>query len=48
MEACSESSTVLEHHQHMNYDSCQLKEWYRKRGFAVDDPDTRHLWCYTS
>jgi len=28
------------------FDSTPLVEWYRKRGFAVDDLDGKHLWCY--
>jgi hypothetical protein len=26
------------------FNSDELKEWYRKRGFDIDDPDGKHLW----
>jgi GNAT superfamily N-acetyltransferase len=26
------------------FDSEDLKKWYRKRGFTIDDPDGQHLW----
>ncbi|MBD2294284.1 GNAT family N-acetyltransferase [Anabaena sphaerica FACHB-251] len=28
-------------------DSKELVEWYRKREFTHDDPDGKHLWCYS-
>ncbi|MDS3861935.1 GNAT family N-acetyltransferase [Thermosynechococcaceae cyanobacterium BACA0444] len=28
----------------MVFDSEELKKWYRKRGFNIDDPDGKHLW----
>jgi GNAT superfamily N-acetyltransferase len=28
------------------YSSKDLIEWYKKRGFTIDDPDKKHVWCY--
>lgn len=28
------------------YSSEDLIEWYKKRGFTIDDPDQKHFWCY--
>jgi GNAT superfamily N-acetyltransferase len=30
--------------QEIHYDSQELAEWYKKRGFSVEDQDGRHLW----
>ncbi|MCY7273151.1 MAG: GNAT family N-acetyltransferase, partial [Phormidesmis sp. CAN_BIN44] len=28
------------------FNSKDLKKWYRKQGFTIDDPDGKHLWCH--